>query len=426
MTAVVKQDRELVAYIDGTRMGRFRQNQHGAISFRYDDDVDPLGTPLSIAMPLVPGAEFGNRVARPFLQGLLTDNPAALAALAAKHHTTAGSPMNLLEHVGRDTAGALQLLPLGVASDDAAERTGDIEWIDDLDAMIAEVAADSAEWLRTRDDIRWSLAGAQPKLALYRADDGRWGIPRDSTPTTHILKPAAYGGRHDINEFLTMRAARTLGLDVADHSVFTTSRGDHVFLSRRYDRVMLGGRLTRLHQEDFAQALSVDPALKYQADGGPGVGGFARVLAAMPPAAQPQARASLFDALVFSVAAVNTDAHAKNYSVIHFRNQMRLAPLYDLGSNALYQGGSPLVSAVTLGAERRMGQIGKAQFTKVARALRIDSDAAAERVDHITGGVADAFAVARGDLVADKDGAQYADRLVEAIAKGSSRRGWNS
>jgi serine/threonine-protein kinase HipA len=286
------------------------------------------------------------------------------------------------------------------------------------------VAADVAEWTRTRDDIRWSLAGAQPKLALYRSDDGRWGIPRDSTPTTHILKPAAYGGRHDVNEFLSMRAARYLGLDVADHEVFTTGCGEHVFLARRYDRVTLRGRLARLHQEDFAQALSVDPAHKYQADGGPGVADFARVLAALPAPAQSRARRSLFQALVFSVAAKNTDAHAKNYSVVHLREQMRLAPHYDLGSNVLYQGSQPVESAVTLGGERRVDKIGRAQFEKVARALRIDVGEAADCVEQITSGVADAFVAARHDLLADTDGLQYADRVVDAVSEWARTRGW--
>lgn len=426
MIVVPAGDYELIAYIDGVRIGRFRQDAHGATVFRYDDAVDPLGTPLSIAMPLVPGAEYSNRVVRPYLQGLLSDSPATLAALAARFHTTAGSPMNLLGHVGRDTAGALQLLPPGIASDDAAERIGDIAWIEDVEELIAEVAGDVAEWTRTRDDIRWSLAGAQPKLALHRAEDGRWGVPRDSTPTTHILKPAARGGRHDVNEFLAMRAARHLGLDVADHDVFATSRGDHVFVARRYDRAVVNGRLARLHQEDFAQALSVEPAHKYQADGGPGVSDFARVLTAMPRSVHARARRSLFDALVFSVAALNTDAHAKNYSVVHLGTQMQLAPLYDLGSNALYRGDAPLVSAVTLGGERRMDRIGRSQFEKVAGTLKVDAGEAAERVEHITSGVVAAFSAARHDLVADSEGLEYADRLLDALAERAKARGWTA
>ncbi len=233
-------------------------------------------------MPIAFGARYKNQITRPFLRGLLSDNERTLSPLAARYSTSARNPMALLHHVGRDTAGALQLLPAEAASDDAAARASAIQFVDDFDGLISEMHADAESWIRDRDGIRWSLAGAQPKLALYRAPDGRWAVPLDSTPTTHILKPAASGDRYDLDEFLTMRAARHLRLDVADHEVITTGRRDHVFISKRFDRVLRDGRLHRLHQEDLAQALAVDPALKYQADGGPGLGDFARLLSASP------------------------------------------------------------------------------------------------------------------------------------------------
>lgn len=415
--------RELIAYLDGVRTGTFTQDNYGAITFRYDGDIDPAATPMSIAMPVAPGARYRNQIARPFLQGLLTDNERTLGALAATFGTSARNPMALLEHVGRDTAGALQLLPPGVDSDDAASRTGALEYID-LDELVAEVVADASEWMRGRDDIRWSLAGAQPKIALYRDDQGRWALPLDSTPTTHILKPAATGSRHDLNEFVTMRAARYLGLEVAEHSILVTSRGDHVFVGRRYDRVTIDGRLSRLHQEDFAQALGVDPASKYQADGGPGVTEFARLLAGMPSQAQEDARLRLFEALVFSVASVDTDAHAKNYSIVYLGRQMRLAPLYDLGSNALYDGQSTVVSAVTLGGERAMDRIGSTHLMKVAKTLRVDADTAVASIERIRSGVAAAFLSARDETETDASGRAYLARLTDAMATRSRERGW--
>lgn len=415
---------ELIAYLDGARVGTFAQNANGGLTFEYDEGLPLNTTPLSIAMPFVPGAKYGNRVVRPFLQGLLSDDPETVNALAAAHHTSSRNPLAVLQHVGRDTAGALQLLPPGVEADDAAQRVGDIHYLDDLDELIADIASEAGDWVRDRDEIRWSLAGAQPKVALYRSPDGRWGVPRDSTPTTHILKPAARGRRHDLNEFLSMRAARHLGLDVAEHDILTTGRGDHVFVGRRYDRVEIDGRLHRLHQEDFAQALSVDPAYKYQADGGPGVGDFARVLNAFPFQAQERARLALFEALVFTVATANTDAHAKNYSVIHLGRQMRLAPLYDLGSNVLYDGSQPLTSAITLGGERSFDRIGRGELLKVAKTLRVDQAAAVGSVDRIRAGVAEAYVAARHDLMADPDGLAYADRLVDAIAARAKLLGW--
>lgn len=332
--------------------------------------------------------------------------------------------MALLRHVGRDTAGALQLLPPGEASDDAEARTGDVHFIDDLGELVASVVDSAGDWSERYDEFRWSLAGAQPKLALYRSGDGRWGIPRDSTPTTHILKPAARGGRHDVNEFLTMRAGRHLGLRVADHGLLVTDRGDFVFVAERFDRVRTGGRLHRLHQEDFAQALSVDPALKYQSDGGPGLEKFARVVRAFAPSEQRRAANELFEALVFTCAAANTDAHAKNYSVIHSGTQMRLAPLYDLGSNALYRGDQPMPSAVSIGGERVMARIGMTHWLQAARTLGVDAQTARDAVERIRGGVTEAFVAARADLLADDDGLTYADRLVEAVGERAHHHGW--
>lgn len=387
---------DLVAFVDGQRTGVFSQNAQGAISFTYDDGLSPVATPLSISMPLVPGAVYGNRVARPFLQGLLSATlrrwkPSLLRIIRVPATRWRSS----------DTSDAIQ--PVRSSC-----------WL----------RAKQGDWSERYDEFRWSLAGAQPKLALYRSDEGRWGFPRDSTPTTHILKPAARGGRHDVNEFLTMRAGRHLGLQVADHGLLVTDRGDFVFVAERYDRFRTGDRLHRLHQEDFAQALSVDPALKYQFDGGPGLEKFARVLRAFAPSEQRRAANELFEALVFTCAAANTDAHAKNYSVIHFGTQMRLAPLYDLGSNALYRGDQPMPSAVSIGGERVMARIGMTHWLKAAKTLGVDARTAREAVERIRGGVADAFVAARADLLADDDGLTYADRLVDAVGERAHHHGW--
>ncbi|ROP74908.1 HipA domain-containing protein [Curtobacterium sp. PhB115] len=419
---------ELIAYIDGHRIGVVEQTRGGQLTFRYDDDYSPASTPLSIAMPIVTGAVYKHRVVAPFLQGLLPDNNETLEAIARNHHTSARNPFALLRHVGEDTAGALQLLPSEEPSRDAERQVGDIEYLSDgeFEELIDGIVTEAGAWQRRRDDIRWSLAGAQPKVALYRDEEsGRWGLPRDATPTTYILKPAGLDSRHEVNEFLTMRAARYLGLNVADHEIMRTERGRHVFVSRRYDRVIGDdGRFHRIHQEDFAQALSVDPVRKYQADGGPGVAEFARVLLSLSPSVVRDATERLFQGLVYSVASVNTDAHAKNYSLVHPGRRTQLAPLYDLGSNILYSGAQPVESAVNIGGERRMNRIGMAEFVKCARLLRIDAAAAEATVDRIRGGVAAAFATALRDVRADDSGRAHAITIANRIAAMATERGW--
>jgi serine/threonine-protein kinase HipA len=103
---------------------------------------------------------------------------------------------------------------------------------------------------------------------------------------------------------------------------------------------------------------------------------------------------------------------------------MRLAPLYDLGSNALYRGDQPMPSAVSIGGERVMARIGMTHWLKAARALGVGAQTARDAVERIRGGVTEAFVAARADLLADDDGLTYADRLVEAVEERAHHHGW--
>lgn len=47
---------------------------------------------------------------------------------------------------------------------------------------------------------------------------------------------------------------------------------------------------------------------------------------------------ALVDAVIFNWAIGNSDAHGKNFSLLHAADGLRLAPLYDLVSTAVYPG----------------------------------------------------------------------------------------
>jgi serine/threonine-protein kinase HipA len=419
-------ERSLLVYLDGRRVGRVTQTLQGNTTFSYDEEyrLQPDATPLSLSMPLT-AVRHPSRSTMPFLQGLLPDNRLRLEQLASEHGTSTNA-FALLSHIGRDAAGAVQLLPPGEDPDDLAKRTGDIERLSDdgFAARIGDIVDHANTWGSRRDEGRWSLAGAQPKIALFRFDDGSWGIPRDSTPTTHILKPAiAPYGNHDVNEFVTMAAARRLGLHVAEHEIVTTSRGHHVFVSRRYDRVHEEGQWRRRHQEDLCQALSVSPDRKYQRDGGPGVGQIAKLLRDdfRDTVQRQSAQARFFDALVFAVSAACTDAHAKNYSIILRGRDVELAPLYDLGTHAPYPSTQPLESAMTIGDQYRLDSIGMRELLAVARKLNLTEDAARDRIEAIRDRMAPAFAIAAADI-----DDPFAKTVADSIARMAESRGWGS
>lgn len=417
-------------FLDGTYVGEVQQSSTGALAFSYDEEyrrrID--ATPLSLSMP-VSRAVHPRRVVLPFLQGLLPDSPGRLDELAREFHTSAANPFGLLRHVGRDVAGAAQILPPGDDPSDAiGSRTAFSPLSDDEVADIVSDLVEHADTWGTRETAgRWSLPGAQPKTALFRADDGTWGVPREATPTTHILKPAvAPYVEHDVNEYVTMKAAAALGLTIADAGLFTTVRGDRVFVSARYDRSLVDGVWTRRHQEDFCQALSVGPAQKYQSDGGPGFAHMAQAIDTFPDIEQRRrSQHRLFDAMVFNVSAANTDAHAKNYSILLTAHNAELAPLYDLGTHLAYPASRPLASAMKVGTTYRLDAIGMQDLVTVGRKLRIPVDEAEARVREIRSGLAGAFAEAAATIESARERAT-GERIARAVDDYARARGWTT
>lgn len=335
---------ELAAYLDGVPTGTFRQDDRGAVTFAYDDGAT-TGTPMSLSMPRGTRRSHASRHATPFLWGLLPDNDQALEAMATKFGTSARSPLGLLRHSGRDVAGALQLLPPGEAPDDGVSgirgtRIDDEQIASELAEAHRAYAAGSPP---TSDAFRFSLAGAQPKLALTLDDEGQWIVPERGVATTHILKPALLDDRNVVLadaadlEPITMAAARALGLTVPETSTWTSPDGStRALVIERYDRAHDAAGIRRLHQEDLLQALSVHPSKKYQhRDGGPGVGAIADLFRSRLARRDADAvAADFYRALVFNVGVLGTDAHAKNHSLLLDHDTVRLAPLYDLISAA--------------------------------------------------------------------------------------------
>ena len=408
----------LQVYLDGVRIGTLSQARQGSLGFVYDDDylALPDPTPLSFSIPLHAGVH-ANRVVRAFLEGLLPDNQAVRERWGATYGVSANNPFALLRHVGRDAAGAVQVLPEEEASTDAAQRIGDIDWLteEEFVTLVRDLAEHRTDWNPGRYSGRWSLAGAQSKVALYRDGvSGAWGIPKDSTPTTHIIKPAldAFDDHH-INEVLCQRAASQLGLPAAVSELIEF--GDfRAIVSTRYDRTRdEAGRLHRLHQEDLCQALSVNPSQKYQADGGPGVGEIADLFTRLGVADRQASAHRFFDAVAYNVLIGGTDAHAKNYSLLLQGGRAQLAPLYDLASAVAYPTDRALESSMKVGDHRVMREISPSDWAKAARRLAVGADAALARVSELRDALPGALEVAVESLPVDtRDRAQ---RLVGQI-----------
>ena len=331
--------RTLYIWWDGRLVGRLTQDKHGELGFAYapewlnNEEAQPLSASLQKR-----AAPFTRRECRPFFGGLLPEESQRDAAAQALG-VSRGNDFALLDRLGGDVAGALQLLPPGEtptvpALDQRPTPLDDAGLIRVLDALpVRPLLAGEA-------GLRLSLAGAQSKVPVVLVD-GAVALPLPGQPTTHILKPpiARFTATTE-NEAFVMRLAAAIGLDVAP--VEPRVVNDRTFLLiQRYDRAIGDdGNVRRIHQEDFCQALGVPPETKYASEGGPTFKDCFELLRRV--AARPAVDVlKLLDAVIFNVIAGNADAHGKNFSILYSDEGPRLAPLYDLLATVAYPDLSP-------------------------------------------------------------------------------------
>lgn len=325
--------RLLDVYLGGAKAGTLRQDEAGALSYAYEPGylAGREARAISFSMPLQE-APYADRVARPFFSGLLPDE-AARQRLAGALGISAGNAFGLLEVIGGECAGALSLYPAG-----QMPPSPDDDGVEPLSpTRLAEILGKLRErpLLGGEEGVRLSLAGAQDKLAVC-VDGETIGLAKGGRPTTHILKASiqALDGSVE-NELFCLRLAARLKLP-APRVEMRRSGTTPFLLVERYDRLQhKDGTISRLHQEDFCQALSVPPELKYGEEGGPGIERSLDLIdrAAARPAAD---RLSFIRMLIFHYLVGNADAHGKNYALLYCGKAPDLAPLYDVLCTAAY------------------------------------------------------------------------------------------
>lgn len=334
--------RRLHVWWDDQRVGELTQDDHGDLGFSYSPEylARDETRPLSRSLPKR-SEPFTRRECRPFFGGLLPEE-GTRDAVASALGVSRANDFSLLDSLGGDVAGALQLLPDGETprGSDAANGASNVTEPMGEDALIAVLEAlPNRPFLAGNDGLRLSLAGAQPKIPVVLVD-GAVALPAGGQPTTHILKPpiARFPATTE-NEAFVIRLAAACGLDVARVEARVV-RDRSFLLVERYDRGIENGCTRRIHQEDFCQALGVPPERKYAREKGPTFRDcFALVRAATRRPAE--AVLGLADAAIFNVIAGNADAHGKNFSLLHADGGTRLAPLYDLLMTVAYPELSP-------------------------------------------------------------------------------------
>jgi serine/threonine-protein kinase HipA len=389
MTPPTPRNRRLGIWLDGVRVADLEQGRRGELRCRYSNDAlerwqrnSPL---LSCSLPL--GSRPQNALA--FCKGLLPEGQ-ALQTLAAAAGVAANDAFALLAHYGRDVAGALV-----IGAEEPATRPFGVEPYTEESLATAVAEVDDYP-LGVHDDSELSLAGLQDKLLLVELEDGSWGRPLGGRPSTHILKvdDPRHPGLVDA-EALCLELARAAGLTTIESRPMTVGETQCLLVSR-FDRIVEGSEVRRIHQEDLCQATGVDPEdnrgrAKYERAGGPSFRQAAKLLDtyAVDPVQQLERLAAV---ATFTVLIGNADAHGKNLALLHpTPESVSLAPLYDTVPTALWSklrseaamaiGAQVILSDVTIDDIVREGRAWSLSEER-ARATAIDTiETAVDAID---------------------------------------------
>ena len=370
--------------------------------------VDAAQPPLSVSLPLR-AQPFDGAVVRNWFCNLLPEG-GVRDAIEARLRLPARDDFALLAAIGGECAGAVSM-----GATDSRDRTQH-EGGTDLETLLAlqgEDAGDGA-FAALGTPHRLSLAGAQDKIAVVLDIDGRLRLPVGDELTTHILKPdsSRIRGLRDLEAF-GLALARAIGLDAVRGEPVDLA-GRNALLIERYDRVRNAGGVTRLHQEDFCQALGYPPELKYQSQGGPGLAACADLLRNRLRLG-PAALQGFLDWVAYNGIVANADAHAKNLALLCGEDgARRLAPFYDVVPTAVIA--ESLVDrtpALGIGVAVRIDRLGADDWRAFAQACGYAQRFVLRRVASLARAVLDEATATAESLI--QKGVD-ADRLRRAAA----------
>jgi serine/threonine-protein kinase HipA len=322
----------LSVHLYGKPIGTLEQSATGKMSFFYTD-ASTLSEPISVGMPIQHEIYTETRC-EAFFGGLLPEGEAAKRAIGKQYGISHHNSFALLKAIGSDCAGAISFHPLDEPMNAAQAVLLEGKIIDDETLYQHIIDLPKKPLFLGVEGLRLSLAGVHDKAAVCLIDK-KIALPMHHCPTTHILKPSTslFEGLAE-NEYFCLKMAARIGLPVP-HIEIRQIKNVRFLLVERYDRQIKNNQVTRIHQEDFCQALGIVSSRKYQNEGGPGFKDcFALLQYTLQPAINRNLLASL---MVFNFLIGNMDAHGKNFSLLHQGSiNITLAPCYDLLCTLVY------------------------------------------------------------------------------------------
>ena len=343
-------------YYNNYYAGELRQEPGGRCVFTYDATyLDAKHPAIAFTLPRQTTPHICEAGLHPFFDNLVAEGWLRNAQARALK-TDPGNRFALLLAFGHDCAGAVSI------ADPAPVKEPVID-IDDPATAAALVS-------------RGSLSGVQPKLLAVK--DGRDFRPARYNETSTYIAKLPSGALRDLveNEFLTIHASRALlPDDQLVEAVIAPLKGinDKALFVRRFDRLRSG---TRIHFEEFNQLLgrrSGDD--KYDAAYEDMASFILKTHGCTPVDAW-----RLYQRILTCVLTGNTDAHLKNFAMLHTADGLRLTPAYDLVAAALYPEYQTFALAIGGAANLTLDRIKPKHLTALGKSCGLTSDVISETV----------------------------------------------
>jgi serine/threonine-protein kinase HipA len=339
--------------------GILRQEPSGRCVFSYDPGYLEAKHPsIAFTLPRQEAPHICEAGLHPFFDNLVAEgwlrNAQARALKIDRNNRFA-----LLLAFGRDCAGAVSVI------DPAPLREPTI----DMGDPTATAALAS----------RGSLSGVQPKLLAVQ--DGTEYRPARPGETSNYIAKLASGSLRDIieNEFLVLHACRSLlPNDSIVNAVIAPLKdiSDKALLVQRFDRLRSG---TKIHFEEFNQLLghrSGDD--KYDASYEDMASFIVKT-----PGCVPADAWRLYERVSAYLLTGNTDAHLKNFAMLHTADGLRLTPAYDLVAAALYPEYRTFALSIGGAANLTIDQIKPKHLVALARACNLSDDVILQTVQRL-------------------------------------------
>jgi len=332
-------NRCLNVWLNGNLVGNWKINSTGIHEFSYEKSWfnSPGVRPLSLSMPLVGSSTYKGQIVESYFDNLLPDSTEIRKRVQSRFGTASISTFDLLDEIGRDCVGAVQLLPVETSPGDIYKIESNPVTDLEIEKILVGVVS-SRIFNQYLNDFRISVAGAQEKTAFLW--NNGWNIPIKTTPTTHIFKlPLGKIGTTGIdlstsveNEWLCSKIMQAFSIETANTEIAEFGE-QKVLIVQRFDRKKAesGNWIIRLPQEDMCQATGTPGGYKYESDGGPGIRKIMDLLLGSSQSKIDRITFFKIQVLFWMLGAI--DGHAKNFSIfLESKGHYHLTPVYDVMS----------------------------------------------------------------------------------------------